>query len=104
MSGTKRQAAGERHKCGRPLVSGTKAAEFSGGRPRPLPAAWRDKNGVARQIRFGLAGSRRQRLNFGVEQMGASEGHHRAAFACFAIEFRATQAYKDVDSYKDVFS
>src|SRR5580704_17301451 len=27
----------------------------------------------------GLAGSCRQRLNFGVEQMGASEGHHRAA-------------------------
>ena len=52
----------------------------------------------------GLAGSRRQCLNFGVEQMGASDGHQRAAFACFAIEFRATQAYKDVDTYKDVLS
>jgi hypothetical protein len=52
----------------------------------------------------GLAGSCRQRLNFGVEQMGASDGHHRAAFACFATEFRATQGYKDVDSGKDVFS
>jgi hypothetical protein len=52
----------------------------------------------------GLAGSCRQRLNFGVEQMGASDGHHRAAFACFATEFRATQGYKVVDSYKDVFS
>jgi hypothetical protein len=52
----------------------------------------------------GLAGSCRQRLNFGVEQMGASDGHHRAAFACFATDFRATQAYKDVDSGKDFFS
>ena len=26
------------------------------------------------------------------------------AFACFATEFRATRAYKDVDSYTDVFS
>ena len=52
----------------------------------------------------GLAGSCRQRLNFGVEQMGASDGHQRAAFACFAIEFRATQGYKDVATYKDVFS
>jgi hypothetical protein len=53
---------------------------------------------------IGLAGSCRQRLNFGVEQMGASDGPHRAAFACFAIEFRATQGSKIVDSYKDVFS
>ena len=52
----------------------------------------------------GLVGSCRQRLNFGVEQMGASDGHQRAAFACFAIKFRATQGYKDVATYKDVFS
>ena len=90
-----RPAAGERHK--------------SGGVFRRPPAAAacsvaRQKRSGATKSRFGLAGSRRQRLNFGVEQMGASEGHHRAAFACFAIEFRATQGYKDVDSYKDVFS
>jgi hypothetical protein len=71
------------------------------GRPRPLPEEWRDKERFALA---GLAGSRRQGLNFGVEQMGAADGHHRAAFACFAIEFRATQAYKDVATYKDVFS
>ena len=52
----------------------------------------------------GLAGSGHQRLDFGVEQMGASNGHHRAAFACFATEFRQTQGYKVVDSYKDVLS
>jgi hypothetical protein len=36
--------------------------------------------------------------------MRCPDGHHRAAFACFAIEVRATQAYKDVDTSKDVFS
>jgi hypothetical protein len=78
------------------------------GQPLPFRVFRRSPSAGARrmapQMALGLAGSCRQRLNFGVEQMGASDRHHRAAFACFATEFRATQGYKDADSYKDVFS